>query len=86
MKNKLKEKMLSGEKTIGSFFELGSGTAMECLALSGLDYVIIDTEHGPFDPLSALEFIRVAKLYDVSPDRIYIEFAGLNHFKDISGG
>ena len=67
MKNKLKEKMLAGEKTIGSFFELGSGTAMECLALSGLDYVIIDTEHGPYDPLSALEFIRVAKLYDVTP-------------------
>ena len=43
MKNKLREKMLSGEKTIGSFFELGSGTAMECLALSGLDYVIINS-------------------------------------------
>ena len=67
MKNKLREKMLSGEKTIGSFFELGSGSAMECLALSGLDYVIIDTEHGPYDPLSALEFIRVARLYGVTP-------------------
>lgn len=67
MKNKLREKMLAGEKTVGSFFELGSGSAMECLGLSGLDYVIIDTEHGPYDPLSALEFIRVAKLYDVTP-------------------
>lgn len=67
MKNLLREKMLAGEKTVGSFFELGSGSVMECLCLSGLDYVIIDTEHGAFDPLAALEFIRTARLYDVTP-------------------
>lgn len=67
MKNKLREKMLRHEKTLGTFFELGSATAVECLGLSGLDYIIIDTEHGAFDPLAALEFIRTAKLYDVTP-------------------
>ena len=67
MKNPVREKMLSGVRTLGSFFELGSSTAAECLGLSGLDYMIIDTEHGAFDPLSALDFIRSAKLYGVTP-------------------
>jgi len=67
MKNELREKMLRGEKTIGSFFELGSGSVAECLALSGLDYIIIDTEHGAFDPLAAVEYARVAKQYGCTP-------------------
>ena len=32
--------------TIGTFFELGGRGAMEALTRTGLDYVIIDTEHG----------------------------------------
>lgn len=67
MKNILREKMLRGEKTVGSFFELGSATAAECLALSGLDFIIIDTEHGAVDPLAALDFIRAARLYGTTP-------------------
>ena len=67
MKNTLREKMLAGEKTLGTFFELGSATAAECLGFSGLDYMIIDTEHGPFNPQSALDFVRAAKLYNITP-------------------
>lgn len=67
MKNSLREKILRGEKTIGSFFTLGSGSAAECLGLSGLDYLIIDTEHAPFGPTDVLEFARVAKLYGITP-------------------
>lgn len=67
MKNLVREKMLRGEKTLGTFLELGSATAAECLGLSGLDYAIIDTEHGPFNPQSALEFIRAARLYGMTP-------------------
>ena len=67
MKNSLREKILRGEKTIGSFFTLGFGSAAECLGLSGLDYLIIDTEHAPFGPTDVLEFARVAKLYGITP-------------------
>lgn len=67
MKNMLREKILRGEKTIGSFFELGSASVLECLGLAGLDFAIIDTEHGAFDPLAALEYIRVAKQYGMTP-------------------
>ena len=67
MKNLFKEKILRGEKTIGSFFTLGSGSAAECLGLSGLDYMIIDTEHAAFGPADVLEFSRTAKLYNITP-------------------
>lgn len=67
MKNALREKMLAGRPTLGTFFELGSATAAECLGLAGLDFMIVDTEHGALDPLGALDIIRAAKLYGVTP-------------------
>lgn len=67
MKNTLREKILREEKTIGSFFTLGSGSAAECLGLSGLDYIIIDAEHAAFGPTDVLEFSRTAKLYGITP-------------------
>jgi 4-hydroxy-2-oxoheptanedioate aldolase len=62
MKNELKEKMRKGLPVVGTFFETGSITAVECLGLSGLDFLVVDTEHGPFDVESAMEFIRAAEL------------------------
>lgn len=67
MNNSAREKMLRGEMTLGMFTELGSASVAECMGLAGLDYLIIDTEHGPFDPLAALDFIRAARLYGVTP-------------------
>ena len=67
MKNPVREKMLAGDKTIGTFMAIGSGTAAECIGLAGYDYVIIDTEHGPFNPDSAIDYIRAAKLYGAVP-------------------
>jgi len=67
MKNLLKEKIKKGEKAVGTFFELGSSTAVECLKHTGLDFFIIDTEHGPFDIESSMEFIRTAELGTVTP-------------------
>ena len=67
MKNVLKEKMLAGERTLGTFFETGSTTVAQCLGLAGLDYIIIDNEHGPFNPQSTLEYVRAAKLYGLTP-------------------
>ena len=67
MKNLLKEKILAGERTLGTFFETGSTTVAQCLGLAGLDYIIIDNEHGPFDPQSTLEYVRTAKLSGLTP-------------------
>ena len=47
MKNVLKEKLANGGKPIGTFFELGSPSVVEALGRTGLDFVILDNEHGP---------------------------------------
>ncbi|MEA4848846.1 MAG: aldolase/citrate lyase family protein, partial [Clostridiaceae bacterium] len=67
MKNEMKRKMESGFPVVGTFFELGSATAVECLGMTGLDFLIIDTEHGPFDVESAMDFIRAAELRGIEP-------------------
>jgi len=67
MKNSMKEKMKNGLPVVGTFFELGSATAVECLGMSGLDFMIIDTEHGPFDVESAMDFVRAAELRGIEP-------------------
>lgn len=41
MTNYTRLKMLNNEKTIGTFFELGTANAVEGLRYSGLDYIII---------------------------------------------
>ncbi|MCI2099608.1 MAG: aldolase/citrate lyase family protein [Acidaminococcus sp.] len=47
--------------TFGTFFELGGRIAMESLTRTGLDYVIIDTEHGCFSTESTAEYILAAE-------------------------
>ena len=47
--------------SFGTFFELGGRGAMESLARTGLDYVIIDTEHGCFSEESTAEYILSAE-------------------------
>ena len=37
------------------------------MALAGLDYIVIDNEHGPFNPQSTLEYVRAASLYHTMP-------------------
>lgn len=65
--NIVKEKIKNGKKVIGTFFELGGQTAVEALGISGLDFIIIDSEHGPFDVESVMEFVRAAELKKLTP-------------------
>ena len=48
-------------KTFGTFFELGGRGAMESLCRTGLDYVIIDTEHGCFSEETTADLILAAE-------------------------
>ena len=61
MKNTLKEKLTLSQKPIGTFFELGSPTVMEALGQTGLDFIILDNEHGPFEAESSCNFVRAAE-------------------------
>ena len=67
MKNYLKEKMTNQEKTIGVFQVLGDASIAEIIGYAGFDYVLIDTEHGPFDVEAAQEYVRAAKLAQTTP-------------------
>ena len=57
------KKLAAGEGVVGTFSHLGGPAVAECLSLSGLDYVIIDTEHGPFLDESTGEMIRAIELH-----------------------
>ena len=53
--------------TFGTFFELGGRGAMECLSRTGIDYVIIDTEHGPFSEETVADLILAAESGNLLP-------------------
>ena len=67
MKNLLKEKITNNEHTIGVFQVLGDASIAEIIGYAGFDYVLIDTEHGPFEIQAAQEYIRAAKLAGTTP-------------------
>ncbi len=52
---------------IGTFFELGGRGAMEALCRTGLDYVIIDTEHGCFSEETTADLICAAENGGLKP-------------------
>ena len=60
-------KLTAGQGVTGTFCHLGGPAAAECLRLSGLDFIIIDTEHGPFLEESTGEMIRAIQLHDAEP-------------------
>jgi 4-hydroxy-2-oxoheptanedioate aldolase len=63
----MREKLLNGKKVLGTFFQSGSEAVMEAIAVSGLDFVIIDKEHGPIGVETALGLIRAAELRNITP-------------------
>lgn len=65
--NRLKQRLASGEPCLGAFINFPSPHAVEICGIAGLDFVIIDAEHGPMDPRSCEEMVRAASLVDVTP-------------------
>ena len=66
-KNTMKEKMLSGTPVIGPFVNFPSPAMVEMMGWLGMDFVIIDCEHGSTDYESAENMIRAAELSSTSP-------------------
>lgn len=67
MINRIKQMAENGQKALGTFFELGGIAAAECLGIAGLDFLIIDTEHGPYDVESALTAVLAADRRGITP-------------------
>ena len=86
MKNKLKEKLINGEKAIGTFVWMGGASTVEALGYSGLDFLIIDNEHGPFEVETTHEMFRVAELSDVTPCVRIPEVTRTNVLKQLDVG
>lgn len=67
MKNRVKEKLRAKEQVFGTFLWSSSSTVVECMGYTGLDYVIIDSEHSPIDTEGAIGMINAAKLKGLTP-------------------
>lgn len=60
MRNALKEKLEQKARPVGTFVTTDSVDVVECLACTGLDYVILDNEHSPMDTETTCAMVRAA--------------------------
>ena len=69
MSNKvsIKKRIKNGEVVVGPFCIVPSGTMIDTLGYSGMDFCILDTEHGPLDMQTITDLILVAKGTGVDP-------------------
>lgn len=67
LENALKEKLSRGETALGLFVNINSPTLIEIIGYSGLDFIVIDNEHGAFSDSDIEELIRAAELTNVTP-------------------
>ncbi len=65
--NDLKKRMADSKTVFGLFINSGSTIACEIAGLSGFDFVMIDSEHGPTDPIRNRDLITAAEYRDVAP-------------------
>lgn len=61
-RNSLKDRIRSGESVLGTWNIIPSAALVEIIGHSGLDFVIIDSEHGPVNVESAENLIRAAEI------------------------
>ncbi len=64
--NRFKRALAAGQPQIGLWSALPGGYAVEVLAGAGFDWLLLDAEHGPADPITVLAQLQVAEAYPVS--------------------
>ena len=67
MKNAILEKFRRGEPSLGIISHLLSAPAIEVLAYTGMDYVLIDLEHSPIGAEYAAQLVGVAQGAGLAP-------------------
>lgn len=66
--NRLKQRLAEGKLSVGTMVaEFRQTAVIQALVNGGLDWVIIDNEHGVFGPESLGELSRMARLVGVTP-------------------
>ena len=66
-RNSFKRAIAEGRQQLGLWCTLPGGFVSEALAGAGFDWLLLDTEHSPGDPLTVLEQLQAVASYDVSP-------------------
>ncbi|MEM4404771.1 MAG: aldolase/citrate lyase family protein, partial [Nitrososphaerota archaeon] len=67
MDRRFLERLKAGEVVLGTFVYFNSGDVVEALGEAGMDFVIIDMEHGPFSFSEAEELVRAAEAVGTTP-------------------
>jgi 2-dehydro-3-deoxyglucarate aldolase/4-hydroxy-2-oxoheptanedioate aldolase len=66
--NRLKQRLANGHLVVGTMVaEIRQSAVVQCLANAGIDWIIIDNEHGAFSMETIGELSRTARLLDVTP-------------------
>lgn len=65
--NTLLEKKKSGQVSCGTFTQMKSTVAIECMGTTGLDYVLIDSEHATMTSEFIAEAITAADAAGITP-------------------
>jgi 4-hydroxy-2-oxoheptanedioate aldolase len=66
-KNSLRRKLAAQKVVLGTFMEIPAPSLVEIAGLAGLDFFIVDGEHGPFTAKSTEEMVRASASTDISP-------------------
>lgn len=64
--NRFKEAIRAGRQQIGLWVSLANAYSTEIVAGSGFDWLLLDGEHSPNDPITVLPQLQAAAAYDVS--------------------
>jgi len=65
--NFLKKKLESGKFALGTFCLIPSPSVINVIGCAGIDFVILDSEHGPINMETAENMIRAAEIEGMSP-------------------
>jgi 4-hydroxy-2-oxoheptanedioate aldolase len=61
----LKERLRSGERLVGALVRMPCDEVVEMLAVAGMDFLVIDCEHGPADVMASRAHIALAEVHGV---------------------
>ena len=65
--NLTKRKLAAGETVYGTLLTVMSPELVEMLGIAGLDFIIMEGEHGPWDESQILNIVRACELVGVTP-------------------
>ena len=67
MLNKLRGAIKENGNAVGTFLGVSTPSIVEILGYTGMDFVVIDTEHGPYDTMPVSDLIKAAEDRGMSP-------------------